>query len=154
MSNISGQRSAVVVRGCVERGDQRGRTLGFPTANLSIEGTALQDGVWAGWLDHDGRRHLAAISIGGRPTFYGRDGFRLLEAHVLDFDDDIYDEVVTVWLCVQLRKQRRFGSLDALVTQLHDDIAACRTWRNSIGWEPADTDVEMVPVGTALHIAC
>jgi len=76
-------RSAVVVRGAVERGDQRGRTLGFPTANLSIDGTALEDGVWAGWLDRGAGLHLSAISVGGRPTFYGRAGQRLLEAHVL-----------------------------------------------------------------------
>jgi len=147
-------RSAVVVRGAVERGDQRGRTLGFPTANLSIDGTALEDGVWAGWLDRGAGLHLSAISVGGRPTFYGRAGQRLLEAHVLDFDDDLYDETVTIWLCHRVRRQRKFASLDALVAQLHTDIASCRRWRQLIGWEPAATDVAHVPLGTAMHIAC
>ena len=150
----STSRNAVVVRGSVELGDQRGRTLGFPTANLSIEGAVLKDGVFAGWLDRGSGLHLAAISIGGRPTFYGRDGFRLLEAHVLDFDDDLYGETVTIWLCHRIRGQRRFSSLDALVTQLHDDIGACRRWRHSTGWEPAAADLhERVPLGTALRIA-
>jgi riboflavin kinase/FMN adenylyltransferase len=148
----------------VERGDQRGRTLGFPTANLSIanlpvadlpDGTTLKDGVYAGWLDRGAGLHLAAVSIGGRPTFYGGDGFRLLEAHVLDFDDDIYGETVTVWLCHTIRGQHRFPSLDALVTQLHADIEACRQWSQSTGWEPAETHRrEHVPLGTAMSIAC
>jgi FAD synthase len=147
--------SIVVVRGCVEHGDERGRTIGFPTANLSIEGEVLQDGVWAGWLDRGDARHAAAISIGGRPTFYGRHGFRLLEAHVLDFDDDIYDEVVTVWLCERLRGQRRFPSVDALVTQLRSDVAASRRWAQSAdGAHLAESLASQVPVGTAMQLLC
>jgi FAD synthase len=151
---MSSSRIAVVVRGEVELGDQRGRTLGFPTANLSIEGADLTDGVYAGWLDRGAGLHLTAISIGGRPTFYGRDGFRLLEAHVLDFNDDLYGETVTVWMCQRIRGQRRFSSLDALVAQLTDDIGACRRWQ-ATGWEPAAADLrERVPLGTAMRIAC
>ena len=145
----------LVVRGGVERGDQRGRTIGFPTANLPIERDGLLDGVWAGWVDCRGRRHLAAISIGHRPTFYGREGFRLLEAHLLDFDDDIYDEVVDVWLCQRLRGQRRFAGVAELTAQLAADVAATRAW---VRTERADAPLAhqvlvTVPLGVAVPVA-
>jgi riboflavin kinase/FMN adenylyltransferase len=124
----------IAVRGRVELGDQRGRTLGFPTANLALEDSDLDDGVWAGWFDRAaGTRHAAAISVGRRSTIYGRHGVRLLEAHLLDFDDDLYGEAVTVWLCHRVRDQRRFPSLDALKAQLFVDVAACRQWCQSAG---------------------
>lgn len=134
---------ALVVRGGVEHGDQRGRTLGFPTANLAITDDALLDGVWAGWVDHRGGRHTAAISVGSRPTFYGRHGFRLLEAHLLDFDDDLYDEVVDVWLVHRLRGQRRFAGVADLTAQLTADVAATRAWA-------ATATVHLTHVGEAL----
>jgi len=143
----------LVVRGGVERGDQRRRTIGFPTANLAIEHDGLLDGVWAGWVDHRGRRHGAAISVRHRPTFYGRDGFRLLEAHLLDFDDDIYDEVVDVWLCHRLPEQRRFAGVVELTVQLSADIAATRSWmatnRDVPSVHPA---LVAVPLGIALPV--
>jgi FAD synthase len=118
----------VVVRGAVERGDQRGRQIGFPTANIGIDDDSIADGVWAGWLERaDGDRLAAAISIGRRATVY-RHGVRLLEAHVLDFDGDLYDEVVRVLLVEQLRGQQRFASLDALVAQLRHDVARTRSF--------------------------
>jgi len=148
-----GSARAFVVRGCVEHGDERGRTIGFPTANLSIDGTELDDGVWAGWLDRGTSRHLAAISVGGRPTFYGRDGFRLLEAHVLDFDDDLYDTEVTVWMCHPLRGQRRFESLDALVAQLNSDIGACRAWHDADAWHPPASSATALALGEVVRLS-
>ncbi|MET0460694.1 MAG: riboflavin kinase [Ilumatobacteraceae bacterium] len=141
----------LVVRGGVERGDQRGRTLGFPTANLPIEHGELLDGVWAGWVDCRGQRHAAAISVGHRPTFYGREGFRLLEAHLLDFDAEIYDEIVDVWLCHRLREQRRFAGVAELTAQLAADVAATRAW---IGTEAPDAPaVHDALVAVALGVA-
>jgi riboflavin kinase/FMN adenylyltransferase len=143
----------VAVRGPVELGDQRGRTIGFPTANIAIEGTGVEDGVWAGWLDRaDATRHAAAVSIGSRSTIYGRHGFRLLEAHVLDFDDDLYDEVVTVFLCQRLRGQKRFPSLDALKEQLQQDVAFSRQWCEGSGWQPAADDYVDLPWGVAVRV--
>ena len=144
-----------VVRGEVVLGDQRGRTIGFPTANVGLEHSPLADGVWAGWLECRGQRRVAAISIGSRPTFYACNGIRLAEAHVLDFDEDIYGEVVTVWMCAHLRDQMRFGSVDDLVVQLHADVAATRVWATA----PAAVDASIaellatVPMGRALAIA-
>jgi riboflavin kinase/FMN adenylyltransferase len=126
---MSAEHVRKTVRGIVSLGDQRGRTLGFPTANLAIAGLAVSDGVFAGWLQRaDGELHAAAISIGGRPTFYGRGGIRLVEAHVLDFDGDLYGEVVAVGLELRLRAQRRFDSIDELVAQLRADVTETRRW--------------------------
>jgi FAD synthase len=142
----------ITVSGGVERGDRRGRTIGFPTANLAVEHISVMDGVWAGWLQRSTDVHVAAISVGTRPTFYGRAGFRLLEAHLLDFDDDLYDELVTVTLVQRLRGIVRFGGVDELVTQLHEDIAATRAW-SSTAQPPVvhlATAVAQAPLGTAI----
>ena len=88
------------VRGVVAHGDQRGRELGFPTANVSVPGDILlpADGIYAGWYERpDGigaRRR--AISLGRRPTFYEEAHASLLEAHLLDFDGDLYGEPAKV----------------------------------------------------------
>ncbi|MER6669262.1 MULTISPECIES: riboflavin kinase [Amycolatopsis] len=120
-----------VVRGQVEKGDQRGRELGFPTANIALRDQDGQvgDGVWAGWAERaDGTRIAAAVSVGRRPTYYGADGYRLVEAHLLDFSGDLYGEVLTVWLGHHLREQEAYPSSEALIVALNKDIADARKW--------------------------
>jgi riboflavin kinase/FMN adenylyltransferase len=117
------------VRGIVSHGDARGRTLGFPTANIPIPADlALPgDGVYAGhYTRPNGQRYSTAISLGRRPTFYELRGTRLLEAHLLDFEGDLYGERGTVAFEQRLRRQRKFDSGDALVAQLHLDVARTR----------------------------
>jgi riboflavin kinase/FMN adenylyltransferase len=145
----------IIVHGGVERGDQRGRTIGFPTANLAVENTPVMDGVWAGWVQRGADVHVAAVSVGTRPTFYGRAGFRLLEAHLLDFDEDIYDELVTVTLVRRLRGIVRFGGVDELVAQLHDDVAATRAWAMTAAPPPVHlaTAAAQAPLGRAILTA-
>lgn len=120
--------AATHLTGTVRRGDQRGRTLGFPTANIHLApDSPLDDGVFAGNARlADGRAFGAAVSIGRRTTFY-TDGaaVRLLEAHLLDFDEDLYGRLLTVELLVKLRDQRRFDGVDALRAQLIDDVERC-----------------------------
>ncbi len=122
------------VEGVVVRGHQRGRALGFPTANLETPPyTAIPaDGVYAGWLtafDPDGpelERWPAAISVGSNPTFDGTD--RTVEAHALDRDDlDLYGTHVAVDFATRLRGMVRFGSVAELVAQMHRDVDAART---------------------------
>jgi FAD synthase len=118
----------VTIVGIVERGDQRGRTIGFPTANLrlGLDHATIEDGVYAATVRlDDGRVVDSAVSIGRRPTFYP-EGVRLCEAHLIDFDDDIYDTCISVSLVGRLRRQERFESVAELVQQLHADVAACR----------------------------
>jgi riboflavin kinase/FMN adenylyltransferase len=117
----------VVIVGVVEHGDRRGRTIGFPTANLrlDLDHAHIEDGVYAATVRlEDGRCVDSAVSIGRRPTFYP-EGVRLCEAHLIDFDDDIYDTCITVTLVGRMRRQERFESVDELVVQLRADVAAC-----------------------------
>lgn len=117
------------VRGIVAHGDERGRTLGFPTANVSVPGEILlpADGIYAGYLERaDGSVHDAAMSLGRRPTFYHQTHASLLECHLLDFSGDLYDERVKVRFIKRLRGERRFDSESALITQMQADVAATR----------------------------
>jgi riboflavin kinase/FMN adenylyltransferase len=110
------------VEGIVVRGDGRGRELGFPTANLDVpEGLLVPpDGVYAGWT-HERR---AAVSIGTNPHFDGVE--RRVEAHLLDFDGDLYGERLVVEIWSSLREQRRFDSLEELVAAIGDDVERTR----------------------------
>ncbi|QSE89354.1 riboflavin kinase [Rhodococcus pseudokoreensis] len=114
------------VRGVVAHGDQRGRELGFPTANLTVDDdvyTGLVDGVWAGRCAlPDGRSVISAVSIGRRSTFYGRVGPRLLEAHLLDFEEDLYGREITVQLDHWIRGQATFASKEELIAALDGDV--------------------------------
>lgn len=117
--------------GIVERGDARGRELGFPTANISVPHADIPDGVWAGTVQVEpsihGKTYLAAVSIGRRPTYY-RKGSRLLEAHLLDFNSNLYGLTVLVTLHVHIRPQRRFRTTEELVAQIEDDVNHVRSW--------------------------
>jgi riboflavin kinase/FMN adenylyltransferase len=127
----------VTVRGVVSRGDERGRQLGFPTANVAIGDpgerptAAPADGVYAGWLRRldTGERYPAAISVGTNPTFDGHRE-RRVESHVLDGDNpgdlDLYDVEVEVEFVARLRGMVRFDSVEELVAQMKDDVARTR----------------------------
>jgi 3,4-dihydroxy 2-butanone 4-phosphate synthase/GTP cyclohydrolase II len=121
---------SLTVEGMVVHGDRRGRDLGFPTANLELadgQESELPDGVWAGrCLLSDGKSFAAAISIGRRPTFYSEVGSRLLEAHLLDFDGDLYGHRVAIHLDQWIRGQSAFASTEELIEALKDDVARTR----------------------------
>ena len=118
------------VEGIVVMGDRRGRKLGFPTANVSIgPNVDLADGVYAGVVElEDATRHRAAISVGRRPHYY-EVGERLVEAHLLDFDRDLYGERIRVEVGTLVREQRSFGTEGELVEQIASDVAAIRVVR-------------------------
>jgi FAD synthase len=81
-----------VIQGIVEHGDERGRTIGFPTANIQLFDDQIEDGVWGAVIRIDsGKWGVAAVSIGRRRTFYSQEGNKLLEAHLLDFNEDPMD---------------------------------------------------------------
>jgi riboflavin kinase / FMN adenylyltransferase len=115
-----------VIRGVVVRGDQRGRELGFPTANVPTREltAAPADGVYAGWLRRldTGERYPAAISVGTNPTFDG-ERERRVESYVLDRDDlELYDVEVEVAFVDRIRGMVRFDGVDALIETMHDDV--------------------------------
>jgi riboflavin kinase/FMN adenylyltransferase len=112
-------------RGVVVKGDQRGRLLGFPTANVEVPNRLClpADGVYVGRFERAGGDvHECAINLGRRPTFYEHADHSLLEAHLLDFDDDLYGETVKVRFIEFLRSERKFDGVDALVEQLKLDV--------------------------------
>jgi riboflavin kinase/FMN adenylyltransferase len=111
------------LQGMVVRGDRRGRELGFPTANIvpDPELVCPADGVYAATADGS----LAAVNIGVRPTF-GSGGERLVEAYLLDRDDDLYGRVLTLEFIARLRSEERFESVDALVERIRDDVDRVR----------------------------
>ncbi len=119
------------VEGGVMRGAGRGRTIGIPTANIRIDGEILpKPGVYAAHLtvldgDLAGTTYDAVVNLGTNPTFV-QAGALSLEAHVLDFDKDIYDRRVRVGFHARLRNEERFASADALVEQIRRDIAQAR----------------------------
>lgn len=118
------------VRGVVVEGDQRGRLLGFPTANVEVPDNLClpADGVYAGWYERpDGTIHAAALNLGRRPTFYEHANSSLLEAHLLDFDGDLYGEGAAIRFTHFLRSERKFDGIDALIAQLRTDVEHART---------------------------
>lgn len=114
------------VVGEVVHGDHRGRLLGFPTANLKVRSERITppNGVYAGYGWVGNERHPAVINIGMRPTF--ADHERLLEAHLLDFDGDLYGTDLMVEFVKWLRPEVKFDSVELLVAQIHRDVAQAR----------------------------
>ncbi len=112
------------VAGRVVAGDRRGRQIGFPTANLAVPTELMipADGVYAVWAEVSGGRHRAVVNIGTRPTFDGGD--RVVEAHLLDFDQDLYGLDMRLEFVDRLRDERRFAGIDELVGQIRHDIQA------------------------------
>ena len=126
-TNLLGR--AYEVRGVVVNGDKRGRSIGFPTANVEVPNAMClpADGVYAGkFRCDDGSVHACAINLGRRPTFFEHADHSLLEAHLLDFDGDLYGQKVSVTFEHFLRSERKFDGLEAIKTQLQLDVAAAR----------------------------
>lgn len=114
------------VRGPVVKGDQRGRTIGFPTANLAVWDELLLpgNGVYATYAWVGGKKHAAATNVGVRPTV---DGLKLtVEAHILDFDADIYGEQVRLEFVRLIRPEMKFSGLDELKARIAADVAEVR----------------------------
>ena len=114
------------VTATVVDGDKRGRQLGFPTANLRPPPRKVipAHGVYACFATVAGVRHYAAVNVGTRPTFAGRD--LLIEAHVIDFEGDLYGAELTLEFVEYLRPELTFEGVEPLVAQMADDVATCR----------------------------
>lgn len=113
--------------GTVIRGDERGRTLGFPTANLGPHPRACLPGrgVYAGWWVWDGRRLPGVINVGVRPTF-GASVSPLCEIHIFGFEGDLYEAEGEVEFTAFLRPERRFEGVEALMAQISEDAERAR----------------------------
>ncbi|MDR2555019.1 MAG: bifunctional riboflavin kinase/FAD synthetase [Fibromonadaceae bacterium] len=113
--------------GVVEHGLGQGRLLGFPTANLHLPDYKLlpKNGVYFGTASFDKQKHKAVINIGNRPSLGNRPVG--LEAHLLNFDGDLYGKKLSVELTKRLRDEIKFDSVDALKEQIKKDIASCNS---------------------------
>jgi len=117
------------LEGVVVRGDQRGRELGFPTANLLVAPHAAipADGVYAAYVRRgrsNGPALKGAVSVGTNPTFSGRE--RRVEVYLLDFDADLYGERLSLDYVARLREQRRYDGVQPLIDQIAKDVEDAR----------------------------
>jgi riboflavin kinase/FMN adenylyltransferase len=125
-------------RGIVVEGRKRGRTLGFPTANISPQNEVLPEaGVYAGWTrfadDGDptrGTEVATVTNVGQRPTFSDDMGL-VAEAHLIDFSGDLYGRRIDVSFERRLREERKFAGPEALKEQIQKDVVEARRWLRS-----------------------
>lgn len=119
---------AFQVSGEVVHGQARGRTIGFPTANIDVwqELAIPATGVYAGWATLGDERFMAVTNVGYRPTFEGRDV--TVEAHLLDFDRDIYGQTLGFTFEKRLRAEQKFSGIEALIAQIRADADEGRAY--------------------------
>jgi riboflavin kinase / FMN adenylyltransferase len=112
--------------GRVVEGDKRGRTIGFPTANIAVppDRQIPGRGVYAGWATSGDGTFPAAINVGSRPTFDGLG--TTIEAHLLDYSGDLYGEFLALSFNVRLREEVRFDGVEALTEQIRTDVGRVR----------------------------
>ena len=119
-------KNPIVLAGKVVHGKELGRTVGMPTANLHIiEGDLPEPGVYATRIRIDGTWYLSVTNVGTRPSV-DSDASLTVETHILDFDRDIYDELVILEVCKFLRPIQKFESLQAVQEQVQRDILRAR----------------------------
>jgi len=111
------------ISGSVVRGDGRGKYLGYPTANLQLvnnEQLVPQNGIYFVEVRRGSERHFGMASIGVRPTF-GQDGRRTIEVNILDFDGDLYEEILELRFIKRLRDELKYDRVEDLINQMHKD---------------------------------
>ena len=116
------------VQGIVVEGQKRGRELGFPTANLDVDSDLIipSDGIYATWAHLESGSHMAATSIGLRPTFDDGEN-RTIEAFLLDFSEDLYGRTLRLEFVQRLRGEEKYDTVEALLEQMDKDVQQTRT---------------------------
>ncbi len=113
------------VSGIVIHGENQGKKLGFPTANIALH-QDIPEGIYAAEVIVDGRSFHSATFVGAAKTFERKD--RNVESYILDFSEDLYGKTITVNLFKKMRENKKFDSVEELVAQMHKDIEAIRTF--------------------------
>ncbi|KAA3596253.1 MAG: bifunctional riboflavin kinase/FAD synthetase [Calditrichaeota bacterium] len=115
-----------LISGKVTNGDQRGRVLGFPTANLKMNPNKLlpTDGVYAVRVAHKSKDYNGVLNIGSRPTFYGQS--RSVEVFIFDFDEEIYGENLRLSLVEKIRSEKKFDGIEELKSQIQKDVVLAK----------------------------
>ncbi|MBP3482171.1 MAG: riboflavin kinase [Alistipes sp.] len=111
----------MVIEGEVIHGQQLGRKMGFPTANMEVEGVNVENGVYMSNVEIDGRSYRAMSNVGVRPSVDGKR--RLLETFIFDYDGDLYGRRLRVELLHKVRDEKKFSSIEELKSQLERDCA-------------------------------
>ncbi|OEF98650.1 bifunctional riboflavin kinase/FAD synthetase [Desulfuribacillus alkaliarsenatis] len=116
------------IRGHIIDGEKRGRTLGFPTANISLSDDYLlpKYGVYSVKVIYNDKAFLGVLNIGCKPTFHKNKQESSVEVHILDFDEDIYGKHVSIEFMEYIREERRFDSKEQLIEQINTDIQQAR----------------------------
>jgi riboflavin kinase/FMN adenylyltransferase len=107
------------ISGVVIKGENRGKILGFPTANIRLH-KEIPEGIYAAALSLNGKQYQAASFVGPAKTFQQTE--KKVESFIFDFDNDIYGRMITVRLYKKIRDNEKFDSVEALVNQMHKDI--------------------------------
>ncbi|MCS6939394.1 MAG: bifunctional riboflavin kinase/FAD synthetase [Roseiflexaceae bacterium] len=127
------------LRGPIVEGDRRGRTIGFPTANINVDPRRMlpAHGVYVCRAALNGVIYGSVANVGVRPTFDGTR--RTVEAYLLDFSDEVYGEELRLMFLHRLRGEQKFDGVAALVAQINRDVAAARAWlaEHEISWGEA-----------------
>lgn len=112
------------IKGRVIHGDKRGRTIGFPTANVSLKESYVlpKQGVYAVLINWKEQIYPGVLNLGLKPTFHSNLPSPTLEVHLFDFDQDLYDEEITIQFVSFIREEQRFDSIDLLKYQIEQDI--------------------------------
>jgi riboflavin kinase/FMN adenylyltransferase len=120
------------ISGIVVKGNQLGRTIGFPTANVKINSDLKlipNNGVYAVRLKIDGKMYFGVMNIGTKPTV-NSSGEKGLEVYIFDFDSDIYGNIITLFFDKHIRNELKFANLDELKKAISNDEAVCRKFYN------------------------
>ncbi|MBK8398084.1 MAG: bifunctional riboflavin kinase/FAD synthetase [Leptospiraceae bacterium] len=117
----------VIIRGKVVEGHKRGRQIGFPTANIQLSGDSLipSQGVYAVYILLGGVKHKAMLNIGNNPTFGNQN--QSIEAHIFDFQSDIYGKIIDCWFIERIRDEKKFNGIEELKQQLSEDANTCKS---------------------------
>jgi riboflavin kinase/FMN adenylyltransferase len=109
-------------------GEARGRQIGFPTANLALDGCYVYpvNGVYAVQAEVEGSIYGGVMNLGTKPTFSEGSLVRTFEVHLFDFNREIYGEAMRVEFVSYLRAERKFNSIDELIGQIHNDVEAAK----------------------------
>ena len=118
-----------IIQGIVQRGHSRGKQMGFPTINFSLS-EQIPDGIYLSYITISGRKYNALTFIGSAKTFDEKEV--QAETYVLDFDRDVYGEEVSVSLLKKMRENKKFDSVDDLVTQMEEDKKLAEEFFNKI----------------------
>lgn len=132
MSALTKLQEKQQLYGCVIKGKQLGRTIGFPTANVNVEvEVSLNNGVYGVRIYRQNKVYFGVMNVGKRPTF--DDGEHMTyEVHILDFHHDIYDEQILVEIMFYIRPEQKFNQLKDLIQQLHADVFHARKQFRSV----------------------